>query len=486
MQKKSVNQIDVVLVGAGIMSATLATLLHELNPQLKIHLYEKLPACGQESSEVLNNAGTGHAGNCELNYTPEKNGVIDIHKALSINEMFELSLQFWSYVVKKNKIIKPQTFISKSSHASFVWDKKNVDFLKKRFNKIKEQPLFKGITFTDNYEEIKKKFPLLIRGRKKLDDIALTNYENGTDVNFGNLTNILISELKKQNNFKLHLSEPIQKITKIKDGYLIKSKTGMRLTKFIFLGAGGNSIKILQNLKIKESFGYGGFPISGKWLICNNQNIVKQHQGKVYSQAETGAPPMSVPHLDIRKIGNQDCLLFGPFAGFTFKFLKNGSFLDFPKSIKLTNFKEILTVCIKNLNLVNYLFKQIILTHEKRMHHLRKFYPNAKSNDWKLIDAGQRVQIIKPSKGFSGKLEFGTEIIYDDKKTLAALLGASPGASVSAASMLEIIEKCFAHEIPNFNNKIRRIFPSYQIELNKQPKKLEIIRKNYRRILKLS
>ena len=486
MQKKSVNQTDVILVGGGIMSATLATLLHELNPQLKIHLYEKLAACGQESSEVLNNAGTGHAGNCELNYTPEKNGVIDISKALSINEMYELSLQFWSYMVKKNKNLKPQSFITKSSHASFVWNKKNVNFLKKRFNKIKEQPLFKGITFTENYEEIKRKFPLLIHGRNKLNDIALTNYEHGTDVNFGNLTNILISQLKKQNNFKLHLSEPIQKVTKTKDGYLIKSKSGLQLTKFLFLGAGGNSIKILQNLKVKESFGYGGFPISGKWLICNNKNIVKQHQGKVYSQAETGAPPMSVPHLDIRKIGNQETLLFGPFAGFTFKFLKNGSFLDFPKSIKLSNFKEIITVCLKNLNLVTYLFKQIILTHENRIHHLRKFYPNAKSRDWKLIDAGQRVQIIKPSKGFSGQLEFGTEIIYDDKKTLAALLGASPGASVSAASMLQIIEKCFAQEIPNFSKKIRSIFPSYQIELNKEPKKLEIIRRNYRRILKLA
>ena len=486
MKKKSVGQIDIVLVGGGIMSATLAALLNELNPKLKIHLYEKLPRCGQESSEVLNNAGTGHAGNCELNYTPEKKGVIDISKALLINEMFELSLQFWSYIVKKNKDITPQSFISKSSHASFVWDIKNVNFLKRRFNKIKKQPMFKGICFINHYEEIKKKFPLLILGRKKLDDIALTYYEHGTDVNFGNLTNILVSQLKKQNNFKLHLSEPINKITKIKDGYLIKSKTGTQFTKFIFLGAGGNSIKILQNLKIKESFGYGGFPISGKWLICDNKNIVKQHQGKVYSQAETGAPPMSIPHLDIRKVGNQDSLLFGPFAGFTFKFLKNGSFLDFPKSIKLSNFKEIITVCIKNLNLVYYLFKQIILTHEDRIHHLRKFYPNAKSTDWKLIDAGQRVQIIKPSKGFSGKLEFGTEIIYDDNNTLAALLGASPGASVSAASMLEIIKKCFAKEIPNFNKKIRRIFPSYQIELNKQPKKLEIIRRNYRRILKLS
>jgi malate dehydrogenase (quinone) len=483
--QKIVNEIDIALIGGGIMSATLATILHEIDPKLKIHLFEKLPSFGEESSAALNNAGTGHAGNCELNYTPEKNNKINLNKALSVCEMFELSLQLWAYIVKNDKSIAPETFITKSPHASFVWDKRHTEFLEKRFNLISKQPLFKGMTFTKDAQTIKSLFPLLIKGRKNDENISLTNYEYGTDVNFGQLTSILIKRLLKNPSFKIHTNEHVTKIKKMNNGYQFQTQFGQVHTNFIFLGAGGNSIKILQNLKLPQAKGYGGFPISGKWLVCDNQTIIKQHKGKVYSQAETGAPPMSVPHLDIRNINGKQSLLFGPFAGFTFKFLKSGSFLDFPSSIKLSNLKEILTVGIKNLNLVSYLVKQALQNHSNRMKHLRKFYPEAKSSDWKLISAGQRVQIIKPSDGLFGKLEFGTEIIYDNNKTLAALLGASPGASVSAASMLEIVEKCFLNKNQEYRKKLRTIFPSYGIKLNDNPSKLQKLRSSYRKILKL-
>jgi malate dehydrogenase (quinone) len=483
--QKIVNEIDIALVGGGIMSATLATILHEIDPKLKIHLFEKLPSCGEESSAALNNAGTGHAGNCELNYTPEKNNNININKALSVCEMYELSLQLWAYVVKNDKNILPESFITKSSHASFVWDKVNTKFLEKRFKLISKQPLFKGMTFTKEAQKIKSIFPLLIKGRINDDNIALTNYEFGTDVNFGQLTSILIKRLQKNAYFKIHTNEHISKIKKINNCYHFQTQLGQIHAKFIFLGAGGNSIKILQDLRLPQARGYGGFPISGKWLVCDNKNIIQQHKGKVYSQAETGSPPMSVPHLDIRNINGKQSLLFGPFAGFTFKFLKSGSFLDFPSSIKISNLKEILTVGIKNLNLLTYLIKQALQNHKNRMKHLRKFYPEAKSSDWKLISAGQRVQIIKPSDGLFGKLEFGTEIIYDHKKTLAALLGASPGASVSAASMLEIVEKCFLNQNQEYTKKLKKIFPSYGIKLNDNPEMLQKVRNSYRKILKL-
>ena len=483
--QKNVNQIDVALIGGGIMSATLATILHEINPSLKIHLFEKLASCAEESSAALNNAGTGHAGNCELNYTPEKNNKININKAVSICEMYELSLQLWAYIVKNGKDISPESFITKSSHASFVWDKVNTKFLEKRFNLISKQPLFEEMTFTKDTEKIKSLYPLLINGRNNDGNVSLTNYEYGTDINFGQLTAILIKRLQKNPAFKIHINENISKIKKIKNGYKFHTHLGNIHSNFIFLGAGGNSIKLLQDMKLPQAKGYGGFPISGKWLICNNKNVIKNHKGKVYSQAETGSPPMSVPHLDIRNINGQQSLLFGPFAGFTFKFLKSGSFLDFPKSIKLSNLKEILTVGIKNLNLVSYLMKQAIQNHKNRMKHLRKFYPEAKSSDWKLISAGQRVQIIKPSGGLFGKLEFGTEIIYDRNNTLAALLGASPGASVSAASMLEIVEKCFLKGNQQYKKKLKKIFPSYGIKLNENPGKLQKVRNTYRKILKL-
>jgi L-2-hydroxyglutarate oxidase LhgO len=246
----------------------------------------------------------------------------------------------WAYVVKNDKNIPPESFITKSSHASFVWDKVNTKFLEKRFKLISKQPLFKGMTFTKEAQKIKSIFPLLIKGRVNDDNIALTNYEFGTDVNFGQLTSVLIKRLQKNANFKIHTNEHISKIKKINNCYHFQTQLGQIHAKFIFLGAGGNSIKILQDLRLPQARGYGGFPISGKWLVCDNKNIIQQHKGKVYSQAETGSPPMSVPHLDIRNINGKQSLLFGPFAGFTFKFLKSGSFLDFPSSIKISNLKE--------------------------------------------------------------------------------------------------------------------------------------------------
>jgi malate dehydrogenase (quinone) len=485
MTQKSIKDFDVALVGGGIMSATLATILQELNPNLNIILYERLSSCGEESSEVLNNAGTGHAGNCELNYTPEINGKIKINKAIEISEMFELSLQLWSYIVSKEKQCNPESFITKSPHASFVFDEKNIKFLKKRFNKIKKEPLFSSMRFTEDPVRIKKYFPLLMKGRSSKEKVALTYYENGTDINFGNLTKLLIKRLNKNKKFHLKTNEHVKNISTEDNCFRLQSRTSEVNSKFVFLGAGGNSIKMLQRLKIKKAKGYAGFPISGKWLICKNKEVVKKHSGKVYSQAEKGSPPMSVPHLDIRKIGNEKYLLFGPFAGMTFKFLKNGSFLDLLQTIKVNNIKEMLSVAFSNLNLLIYLVKQTLTSHRKKMNYLRKFYPEARALNWKLMTAGQRVQIIKPAGKYSGKLQLGTEIIYNSNKTMAALLGASPGASVSVASMLEIVEKCFVSKNKTYEKKLKEIFPGYKQKLNSKPQLLKKIRKNYRSTLKL-
>jgi len=485
MKKNMGENFDVVIIGAGIMGSTLATLLSELDNSLKIKIIEKLDQCGLESSDGLNNAGTGHAGNCELNYTPEVNGKIDISKAISIAEKFELSLQFWAYIVNKYKSLKPENFISKSPHASFVWQNKDIQFLKQRHKLMSKEPIFKKINYLSSFEEIKKYFPLLINGRDKHQKVGMTIFDDGTDINFGELTRALIKNLVKQKKLTLSLKETVTSIKQNKDLYTIKTNKGESKTKFLFIAAGGSAISLLQKLKIKSAKGYAGFPISGKWLLCDDPNIIKKHKGKVYSQAEAGAPPMSVPHLDIRKIKNKEYLLFGPFAGFTFRFLKNGSFFDFPKTIKLSNLKELITVCISNPSLLTYLIKQILSGNSSRIKHLKNFYPLADKKDWKLFDAGQRVQIIKPKNIFSGKLEFGTEIIYDKNKNMAALLGASPGASVSAASMLEIIQKCFLGRNQHYEKKLKKIFPSYGIKLNDYPSKLQKIRNSYRKILKL-
>ena len=479
MKKNNIDN-NIVLVGGGVMSLTLAVLINEIYPEIQIDIIERLPSCGLESSDALNNAGTGHAGYCELNYTPiNKKNQLNINKALEINENFETSLIFWAYLDQKYSFFNTRKFIKKTPHISFVSGLKNVSFLKKRYALLKKQPLFKEMLLTENVELIAKWAPLLLKGRKNLDSLAATKIDHGTDINFGELTNQLLGILEKKDNFSLLVNSEVETIKQRKDkryNILIRNlktnKTIEMVSNYTFLGSGGKTISMLQDMKLNEAKGYAGFPISGKWLICNKTDLVKMHNAKVYTQVMEGAPPMSIPHLDLRVISNKKLLLFGPFAGFNAKLLKHGSFFDFPRSIKLNNIVPMTLVLFKNFSLLLYLIKQTLMNHKSRIKELQKFYPEANLRDWKLLTAGQRVQIIKNCPFEGSKLEFGTEIIYSKNKKLAALIGASPGASVAVASMLDVFVNFFGSE----EKKIRDIIPSYKLKLNDNPSVLKKIR----------
>jgi len=479
--EKTKKQIDVTLVGGGVMSLTLAVLISEIYPSKKIKIIERLNECGLESSNVLNNAGTGHASYCELNYTPAKdNGEISIQKAIDINEMFENSLEFWAYLSKKYKSFNIKNFLKKTPHISFVWGEKNTKFLKKRYASLKKQPLFKEMHFTTDPMVIQKWAPLLISGRNKKEKIAATKVDHGTDINFSALINELLLLLKKNKNVKIEYNLEVKKINILCDGsqaLIIQNKNGKIrhiYSHFIFIGAGGMSINLLQKIGIKEILGYGGFPLSGKWLICKNKELIKKHKAKVYSQAFEGAPPMSIPHLDIRLINGEETLIFGPFAGFTSKFLKNGSYIDFFRSIKFNNIFSLINVSFKSAKLLIYLFKQSLMSHNSKMKQLKCFFPNTQNEDWNSYEAGVRVQIIKKDSNNHVKLEFGTEIIFSNNNSLAGLIGASPGASTACNSMLSVMEKFFPEK--NTLKKIEKIIPSYNIKLNKNPDSLQKIR----------
>jgi len=489
MTFKNKIQYDITLVGGGIMSLTLAVLINELNPKLKIHINEKLAACAKESTSALNNAGTGHAGYCELNYTPQNNeGKTMIKRAIEINEMFEVSLQFWAYLDKKYSKFDSKKFLKKTPHISFVWGEKNVESLRQRFLALKKQPLFKEMEFTKDYKKIKNWSPLLIEGRESNDNIAATKVAHGTDVNFGELTSQLLKILTKNKNFKLSLNTNVTKIQATNEQKWIINTTNNKLNKklmhessLVFIGAGGMAINLLQQMKLKEAFGYAGYPVSGKWLISYNKSIIKKHKAKVYSHVLPKAPPMSIPHLDLRVIAGSEMLLFGPFAGFSFKFLKYGSSLDLFKSIKKNNIKTLIFVMFKNLSLLIYLLKQALMSNKSRINQLKGFYPNVKTKDWTTYIAGQRVQIIKNCPISGPKLEFGTEIIFTKNKNLAALLGASPGASVATSSMIKILTELLSNEAPK--SKIQKIIPSYGYDLNKDPTLLKQIRtKTYKQL----
>ncbi|KKO55361.1 malate:quinone oxidoreductase [Paenibacillus sp. DMB20] len=472
IQKKT----DVILIGAGIMSATLGTLLKELVPDWEITVFEKLANAGEESSNEWNNAGTGHAALCELNYTAEKpDGSVDISKAVKVNEQFQLSRQFWSYLVNNDLIRNPQDFIMPIPHMSLVQGEKNVAFLKKRFEALSLNPLFQGMEFSDAPEKLEEWIPLIMEGRTSNDPLAATKIDSGTDVNFGALTRMLFDHLKNK-NVEVNYKHGVKNIKRTSDGswelkvHDIDSGTvEYHTAKFVFIGGGGGSLPLLQKTGIPESKHIGGFPVSGLFLVCNNPEVAAQHHAKVYGKAKVGAPPMSVPHLDTRYIDNKKTLLFGPFAGFSPKFLKTGSYFDLIGSVKPNNVLTMLAAGVKEMALTKYLIQQVLLSNEKRMEELREFIPNAKSEDWDIVVAGQRVQVIKDTDAGKGTLQFGTEVVSAADGSVAALLGASPGASTAVHVMLEVLEKCFPQHMKEWEPKIKEMIPSYGVSLAENP-----------------
>jgi malate dehydrogenase (quinone) len=488
---------DVVLIGGGIMSATLGVFLKELNPNCSIEIYERLSAVALESSNAWNNAGTGHSALCELNYTPEKeDGSIDISKAIKIIESFEVSKQFWAYLCEQKYISNPRNFIHSIPHMSLVWGEDNINFLKKRFEALNTCHLFEGMEYSDDNKQLKQWIPLVMAKRDPTQKLAATHIAIGTDVNFGTLTEMLLKHVDEDcPNVNVHLQHEVRDIVKQADGtWLVKVKdevTGERKSvkaKFVFIGAGGGALHLLEKSKIEEAKGFAGFPVSGQWLICKNKKVIQKHNAKVYGKAAIGAPPMSVPHLDTRVIDGDKALLFGPFAGFSTKFLKEGSFLDLPLSIAPHNILSLVGVGLHNISLTKYLIEQVSMSMEERMDALREFVPDAKTEDWVLADAGQRVQVIKRDAEEGGVLEFGTEIVASKDGSIAALLGASPGASTAVSIMLDVLSKCYPKEMKSavWQNKLKQMIPSYGKRLSEDKQLTKQIRNWSHQLLSLT
>ncbi|AGI25909.1 malate dehydrogenase (quinone) [Pseudomonas sp. MT3] len=473
MAQNEIESMDVLLVGAGIMSATLAVLLKEVDPSVKLEIVELQESGAIESSNPWNNAGTGHAGLCELNYTPQAaDGSIDIKKAVNINAQFEVSKQFWAYLTGMDAFGSPRNFINPVPHMSFVRGK-DIPFLKKRHEMLSQHHAFSSMEYTEDRAKIADWAPLTMPGRPADEQVAMTRVESGTDVNFGALTNQLLSYLASREGSEVRYFQKVVGLERIADGWLVDIKntqTGEARkvkAKFVFLGAGGGALPLLQMSGIPESKGFGGFPVSGQWLRCDNPEVVKQHQAKVYSQAEVGAPPMSVPHLDTRVVDGKTSLLFGPYAGFSTKFLRHGSFLDLPLSVRTSNLLPMLAVARDNMDLTRYLVKEVMQSMDQRIDALRKFYPELNPADWRLETAGQRVQIIKKDAKKGGILQFGTELVASQDGTIAALLGASPGASVTVSIMLGLLERCFPerYQSAEWTAKLKEIFPAREKQL---------------------
>ncbi|MCK2200436.1 malate dehydrogenase (quinone) [Corynebacterium callunae] len=469
------DEADVVLIGAGIMSSTLGAMLRQLEPTWSQIIFERLDGPAQESSSPWNNAGTGHSALCELNYTPEVNGKVDITKAIGINEKFQVSRQFWSHQVDNGILSDPSEFINPVPHVSFGQGADQVEYIKNRFNALKDHPLFQGMSYADDAETFAEKLPLMAKGRDFSNPVAISWIKEGTDINYGAQTKQFLAaaqaggtEIRYGHEVKDIKADGAKWIVTVKNVHTGDTKTVK--ANFVFVGAGGYALDLLRSAGVPQVKGFAGFPVSGLWLRCTNEELIEQHAAKVYGKASVGAPPMSVPHLDTRVIDGQKGLLFGPYGGWTPKFLKQGSYLDLFKSIRPDNIPSYLGVAAQEFDLTKYLVTEVLKNQDKRMESLREYMPEAENGDWETIVAGQRVQVIKPT-GFPkfGSLEFGTTLINNSEGTIAGLLGASPGASIAPSAMLELLERCFGDRMIAWGDKLKEMVPSYGKKMANEP-----------------
>ena len=469
---KYADEVDILHVGAGIMSATLSSMLHELEPEWSQMIFERLDGPAEESSYPFNNAGTGHSALCELNYTPEKKGRIDVSKAMSINEKFQLSRQFWSYQVENGVLTDPRAFINPVPHVSFAQGEDQINYLRKRYDKLSANHMFPNMQFADDRDTFAEKLPLMSQGRDfDAEPVAISWTNVGTDINYGSLTQQFL-DAAKNNGTEIRYGREVTNIKREGNFWKVTVKnvhTGDKQVvraRFVFVGAGGYALDLLRKAGVPEVHGYAGFPISGMWLKTDNQELVQQHKAKVYGKASVGAPPMSVPHLDTRVIDGKKGLLFGPYAGWTPKFLKQGKITDLPMSLRPHNLATMLGVGVHEMGLTKYLITEVLKNHAARVESLREYVPNARDEDWEIVHAGQRVQVIKPAKAPTfGTLEFGTAVINSADGSIAGLMGASPGASIAPAVMIELLERCFGDKMSAWTPKLKELVPSYGTSL---------------------
>lgn len=479
--------MNVIIIGAGIMGTTLATLAKELAPELDVTILERLDHAGAGNSWVFNNAGTGHEANCELNYTPVDEEVISVEKALKIHAQFNIAKQFWAHLIEKGAIKDPKSFINRTKHCTIV-SEASIEELRLRFKEMSAHHFFENMQFSEDFDEIKSWIPYLMEERPRDQKMAATVIETGTDVNFGALTEQMAAHAVQELGVKIEYGTHVKRVHRSPTGrWLIEAEQNgspiQHRADVLFVGAGGGAFPLLKKSHLPFRSRFSGFPVGGRFLQAPiSEEQAEQYRAKTYGKAAVGAPPMSVPHLDLRVAEGQHYLLFGPFASFKPVLEKGRGFFDYLSSMRLHDIPGLLNVALEHFPLVKYLVSETFKGEKSMFEELESFAPGmSRKFNWKAIEAGQRVQIIK-----DGDLQMGTEILVSSDKTYGTLLGASPGASVSPEVML----RCLEQLLPSIftkdeaQKKKKEIFPEDDLDtLINNPERYREVRDSANKIL---
>lgn len=472
--------MKVIVIGAGIMGTTFAVLAKELAPELDVTILERLEGPGAGNSWVFNNAGTGHEANCELNYTPVDEEVISVEKALKIHAQFNVAKQFWAYLVNKGAIQDPKTFINQTKHCTIV-SESAIEELRLRFKEMSAHHFFEHMQYSEDFDEIERWLPYLMEGRPRHEKMAATVIETGTDVNFGALTEQMANYAVNELGVKIEYGTHVKRVHRSPAGsWLVETERMGNAVQYkadvLFVGAGGGAFPLLKKSHLPFRARFSGFPVGGRFLqAAITREQADQYRAKTYGKAKVGAPPMSVPHLDLRVANGQHYLLFGPFASFKPVLEKGRGFIDYLRSMRLHDLPGLLNVALEHFPLVKYLVSETFKGESSMLAELENFAPGiSRKFDWKAVEAGQRVQIIK-----DGDLQMGTEIIVSSDKTYGTLLGASPGASVSPEVMLRCLEQLLPAVVAGdeARQKLKDIFPEDSLDtLSHNPERYREIR----------
>ena len=486
---------DVVLIGGGIMSATLAALLEVVAPQWSITVFES--AAGRRRRELARLEQRRHR--------PRRPVRAELHARRARRPGGPGQGRHDQRAVpglppvlvapgRAGLTGAPKEFINPVPHVSFVTGEDGRAYMRARHEALAAQPLFDGLEYSDDPAELAEWTPLMMAGRDPRQLVAATRSAAGTDVNFGALTRMLLEDAADR-GVAVHCQPARHEPRPARPTAAGRSPCRDTVT--------GERRTVRRPVRLRRrrrrraaAAAEGGHPGDRRASAASRSAASScapappswsQHQAKVYGQAAVGAPPMSVPHLDPRVIDGDHSLMFGPYAGFSPKFLKAGSMFDLPRSVKPNNLGSMLGVARTELALTRYLVNELLQSGADRHQTLRAFVPDGRRA--RLGDDHRRPARPGHQAG-PGDRPRRAPVRHrgrrrrrrHDRRPARRL----PGASTAVSAMLDLLERCFPDRMPAWRPALQEAIPSYGRSLADDPALLAEVRASTMQTLELN